>query len=134
MPHAANTSPRGYAPFLANYYTYPTWRNVLDYGARNDGSVDIRWALQNAIDDDGQGGNRKGNGVTSRPAHVFLPSGTYTIGSRLDLRIGTIIMGDPQNPPTIKATWNFPANEIMVNGKDGTVPHVKNVKRSLIIL
>lgn len=38
IDHTGN--PRGYAPFLANYFTYPVWRNVLDYGAKNDGSGD----------------------------------------------------------------------------------------------
>jgi len=118
MPHAANTSPRGYAPFLANYYDYPTWRNVLDYGARNDGSGDQTAAIQRALDDDGQNGSREHRGVTSRPAHVFLPGGTYTLGSKLKLRIGTIIMGDPQNPPILRASASF-QGDTMIQGSDG---------------
>jgi glucan 1,3-beta-glucosidase len=116
MDHTGNA--RGYAPFLANYYTFPTWRNVLEYGAKNDGSGDQTAAIQSALNTDGRGGNRYNSGVvTAEPAHVFLPGGTYTLGSKLDLRIGTIIMGDPQNPPILKAAAGFSEN-ILISGYD----------------
>jgi glucan 1,3-beta-glucosidase len=95
--------PRGYAPFIPNYYTYPVYRNVFNYGAKNDGSGDQTAALQQALNDDGRGGNRYQQGLTYEPAELFLPSGIYTIGSKLDLRMGTIIVGDPINPPIIRA-------------------------------
>src|SRR5712664_2040755 len=57
-------SARGYAPFISGYYTYPVYRNVLDYSVRNDGTGDQTANLQNAIYTDGRGGSRKGQGVT----------------------------------------------------------------------
>lgn len=71
---------RGYAPELGDYYDYPTYRNVMSstYGAVNDGSGDQTDAIQNAINDDGQGGNRYSDSAyTKRPAEVFIPGGTY---------------------------------------------------------
>lgn len=71
---------RGYAPELGDYYDYPTYRNVMSdtYGAVNDGSGDQTAAIQNAINDDGQGGNRYSDpAYTKRPAEVFIPGGTY---------------------------------------------------------
>ena len=77
MDHTGNA--RGYAPELLGYYTYPVYRNVMSgYGAVNDGTGDQTAALQNATNDDGQGGNRySDSGYTIRPAEVFIPSGTY---------------------------------------------------------
>ncbi|KAH8601170.1 putative exo-beta-1,3-glucanase [Bisporella sp. PMI_857] len=118
MDHTGNA--RGYAPFLANYFTFPTYRNVLSYGAKNDGSGDSSSAIQNALNDDGRGGNRWSSGVvTAMPAHVFIPGGTYILGSQLDLRLGTIIMGDPQNPPILKAAPGFSGN-ILIKGYDAS--------------
>lgn len=116
MDHTGNA--RGYAPNINNYYTFPVWRNVLDYGAKNDGSGDQTAAIQSALNTDGRGGNRYNSGVvTAQPAHVFLPGGTYTLGSQLDLRLGTIIMGDPQNPPVLKAAPGF-SGGTLINGYD----------------
>jgi len=116
MDHTGNA--RGYAPNINNYYTFPVWRNVLDYGAKNDGSGDQTAAIQSALNTDGRGGNRYSSGVvTAEPAHVFLPGGTYTLGSQLDLRLGTIIMGDPQNPPVLKAAPGF-SGGTLINGYD----------------
>ena len=116
MDHTGNA--RGYAPFLTNYYTFPTYRNVLKYGAKNDGTGDSTGAIQNALNDDGRGGNRYNSGVvTAMPAHVFIPGGTYILKSKLDLRLGTIIMGDPQNPPILKAAAGF-SGDILIQGYD----------------
>jgi hypothetical protein len=38
---------------------------------------------------------------------VFLPSGTYQISSSIDMRLGTVLTGDPSNPPIIKASPDF---------------------------
>ena len=82
-----------------------------------DGSGDQTERIQQAIDDDGNGGSRKGKGVTRYPAEVYLPSGTYTLGSTLYLTVGTIIVGDPKNPPVLKASPNF-NGQFMVMGYD----------------
>jgi hypothetical protein len=106
---------RGYAPFIDGFYTYPVYRNVLNYNAKNDGTGDQSANLQQALNDDGRGGNRYQNGLTYEPAEVFLPGGTYQIQHQLDLRMGTIIVGDPNNPPVIKAAADFVGNTV-VNG------------------
>lgn len=112
--HTGN--PRGYAPEVSNA-NYPVWRNVKDYSAVADGSGDQTSAIQNAINDDGSNGSRKGQGVTRYPAEVFLPGGTYQLGSTLDLRVGTVITGDPLNPPVLKASSSF-NGDTLINGYD----------------
>jgi glucan 1,3-beta-glucosidase len=112
---------RGYAPFIDSYYTYPVYRNaVKDYGANNDGSGDQTSFLQAALNDDGRSGSRY-NQVTPittyEPAEIFLPGGTYQLHKTLDLRMGTIIVGDPLNPPVIRAAADFDGNTV-VNGYD----------------
>ncbi|CZT49770.1 related to exo-beta-1,3-glucanase [Rhynchosporium secalis] len=119
MDHTGN--PRGYAPFLNNFYTYPVWRNVLDYGAKNDGSSDATPGIQAALNYyNGQTTRWQVGSKMAIPAHVFLPGGTYLLRSKLDLRVGTIIMGDPQNPPIFKADAGF-SGDTLVQGYDGTV-------------
>ncbi|KAF1966841.1 putative exo-beta-1,3-glucanase [Bimuria novae-zelandiae CBS 107.79] len=113
--HTGNA--RGFAPFLGNFFTYQTWRNVQSYGARGDGSGDQTEAIQNALNDDSRGGTRYQGPLGAQPAHVFIPSGTYQLGSKLDLRKGTIIMGDPNNPPVLKAAPGF-SGDTLIDGHD----------------
>ncbi|KAL1849569.1 hypothetical protein Plec18170_007477 [Paecilomyces lecythidis] len=127
--HTGNA--RGYAPFISGYYTYPVYRNVLNYSVSNDGSGDQTQNLQNAINTDGRGGSRKGQGVSYEPAEVYLPAGTYQLGSTLNLRMGTIIVGDPINPPTIKASSNFNGN-VLVNGYDDATGHPEDSFMTLL--
>lgn len=117
MDHTGNA--RGYNPFLEGFYTYPTWRNVMDspYGARNDGTGDQTAAIQYALNNNGRGGVRTGVGVTSQPAHVFVPGGTYILNGQIDMRRGSILMGDPQNPPVFKAGPGF-QGDAMFRGHD----------------
>lgn len=109
---------RGYAPFIAPDYTYPVYRNVRSYGAVGDGVHDDADLLQNAINTDGQGGNRYRNEVTTRPALVFVPGGEYKVSKTVDLRLNTILVGDPNNPPVFKATAGFSAGSSVINGYD----------------
>ncbi|KAE8147152.1 pectate lyase superfamily protein-domain-containing protein [Aspergillus avenaceus] len=109
---------RGYAPHAGDP-NYPVWRNVLDYGARNDGSGDQASSLQQAINDNGSGGSRKSNGVTRYPAEVFLPGGTYQLSRTLELRVGTIITGDPLNPPVLKAAVGFNGDTLVMGYDKG---------------
>lgn len=90
---------------------------VKDYGAKNDSTGDQTAAIQNALNDNSQGGNRYQGPLAAQPAHIFIPGGTYQLGSKLDLRKGTIIMGDPNNPPILKAAPGFPA-EVLIDGFD----------------
>ena len=119
---------RGWAPFSRSPGTYPVYRNVLQYGAKNDGTGDQTAALQNALNAEGLNadgsitGNRYQQGVTTEPAVVYLPSGLYQIQRTLDLRMGTVIIGNPQNPPTIKAASGF-TGDTVVNGYDYATGH-----------
>ncbi|KAJ5835267.1 Pectin lyase fold/virulence factor [Penicillium robsamsonii] len=101
-----NQQGAGFAPY-AKTSLYPVYRNVMDYSVVNDGSGDQTPKLQKAIYDDGVGGSRKGQGVTRYPAQVYLPGGVYQLGSTLNLTVGTIIVGNPLNPPIIKAAPGF---------------------------
>ena len=113
--HTGNA--RGYAPFLPGDFDYPVYRNVKSYHAVGDGNADDTQALQNAINDDGKGGNRYSNEVSTRPAQVFVPGGTYILTKQLDLRLNTILVGDPNNMPVFKASSNFNGGTV-VNGYD----------------
>lgn len=113
--HSGNA--RGIAPFSDGYDTYPVYRNVLDYSVRNDGTGDQSGNLQQAIDTDGRGGSREGKGVTYQPALVYLPPGTYQLKKTLNLRVGTVIVGDPIDRPVIKASEDF-SGDVLVNGYD----------------
>lgn len=108
---------RGIAPFIENNDRYPVFRNVLDFKVANDGTGDQSDALQDAVNSDGNGGSRYKNGLTTRPAEVYLPGGTYQISKVWDLRVGTIIVGDPNDPPVIKASADF-VGDAVVNGYD----------------
>ena len=113
--HTGNA--RGYAPFLPGDFNYPVYRNVKSYHAVGDGNVDDTQSLQDAINDAGNGGNRYNNEVTTRPAEVFVPGGTYILTKQLDLRLNTILVGDPNNMPIFKASSNFNGGTV-VNGYD----------------
>lgn len=121
----------GYAPYASGSKVYPVYRNVLDYGAQNDGSGDQTAKIQKAIDDDGNGGSRKGQGVTRYPAEVFLPGGVYQLESTLYLTVGTIIVGDPQNPPIIRAGTNFDG-QFLVMGYDKQAGHPETSFMTLV--
>lgn len=108
---------RGFAPFLPGDFNYPVYRNVKSYNAVGNGNADDTQSIQNAINDDGNGGNRYNNEVTTRPAEVFVPGGTYKLTKQLDLRLNTILVGDPDNMPTFKASSNFNGGTV-VNGYD----------------
>jgi hypothetical protein len=107
---------RGYAPEVTNA-KYPVWRNVKDYSASADGTGDQTASIQKAINDDGSNGSRASQGVTRYPAEVFLPGGTYQLGSTLNLRVGTVITGDPLDPPVLKAAPGF-SDGTLINGFD----------------
>ncbi|EKD17927.1 uncharacterized protein L3040_004467 [Drepanopeziza brunnea f. sp. 'multigermtubi'] len=111
--HTGNA--RGYAPFLGTDYTYPVYRNVktAPYTAKGNAAADDTAALQYALNNDGSGGTRYKNGVTIRPAVVFVPGGTYMISATLDMRLNTILIGDPANPPVFKATSAFSGTNLI---------------------
>ncbi|KAL8626631.1 hypothetical protein Q9189_007672 [Teloschistes chrysophthalmus] len=112
--HTGNA--RGYAPYAGNI-NYPVYRNVKSYQAAGDGKTDDTAALQDAINSDGNGGNRYKNEVTTRPAQVFVPGGTYILTRKLDMRLNTIVVGDPNDMPVFKASSNF-KDTVMIDGND----------------
>lgn len=56
-------------------------------------------------------------GTTGQPAVVYLPSGVYILSKPIQLYVGTVLMGDPLSPPTLKAASGFNGNTL-IYGKD----------------
>jgi glucan 1,3-beta-glucosidase len=110
----------GTSPFIANGASWPVFRNVkTGYGAKGDGVTDDTAAIVNAITAGNSAGDRSQHvfGTTGQPAVVYLPAGTYLISSPLQLYVDTVIMGNPLDPPTIKASSSFTGNTL-IYGKD----------------
>ena len=110
----------GESPFIANGASWEVFRNVKTaYGAAGDGVTDDTAALQNAITAGNSAGSRAAHvfGTTGQPAVVYLPEGVYLISSPLQLYVGTVIMGNPLSPPTIKASAGF-SGDFLIYGKD----------------
>ncbi|WYZ42188.1 hypothetical protein EsH8_V_001083 [Colletotrichum jinshuiense] len=95
---------RGSAPYAPA--GYEVWRNVKDYGAYGDGIHDDTAAINLAISD----GGRCGAGCPSStlfPATVYFPAGTYLVSSPIIQFYNTEMLGDPFNPPVIRASESF---------------------------
>ncbi|KAI9731941.1 MAG: hypothetical protein M1834_004392 [Cirrosporium novae-zelandiae] len=110
----------GRSPFLGKNSTWTVFRNVKTaYGAHGDGIHDDAQAIQNALDAGNSYGNRSSGalGTTGQPVVIYLPSGTYMMSKPIQLFVGTVLMGDPTNPPVIKATTNY-TGDYLVYGKD----------------
>jgi glucan 1,3-beta-glucosidase len=58
-------------------------------------------------------------GTTGQPAVIYFPRGVYILSKPLQLYVGTVLMGDPLSPPTLKAASGFNGN-VLIYGKD---PH-----------
>jgi len=52
--------------------------------------------------------------MTGQPAVVYFPTGTYMIKSTISNRVGTMLVGDPTNRPTIKAAATFTGTYLLV--------------------
>lgn len=74
-------------------------------------------------------------GSTGQPAIIYLPGGTYRIEKGLQLYIGTVIVGDPTNPPVLKASSKFD-NDHVIYSKDpnfgGTINFYIGIKNVVI--
>ncbi|RAL15844.1 glycoside hydrolase family 55 protein [Aspergillus homomorphus CBS 101889] len=97
--------------------SYKVFRNVVeDYGADNTGRKDASAAIQAAIQAGPSNGPDRAShsmGTTGQPAIVYLPGGTYLLQSSLQFFVGTVLIGDPTNPPVLKAAANFPDDHII---------------------
>ncbi|KAL5088060.1 hypothetical protein Trisim1_007227 [Trichoderma cf. simile WF8] len=102
-------APRGFAPDLDGDFNYPIYQTVN----AGDGN-----ALQNAITTDGKGGSRHPQWFASQPRVVYIPPGTYTISKTLRFNTDTILMGDPTNPPIIKAAAGFSGDQTLISAQD----------------
>jgi glucan 1,3-beta-glucosidase len=94
---------------------------VRDYGAAGDGTTDDTAAFQAAIDAGNDYANRTTNslGTTGQPAVVYVPRGEYLLRGPLQLYVGTVVMGDATDRPTLRAAKDTDA-AVMVYAKD---PH-----------
>ncbi|RFU32374.1 Beta-glucosidase/Glucan 1,3-beta-glucosidase/Glucan endo-1,3-beta-D-glucosidase, partial [Scytalidium lignicola] len=127
----------GESSFMESSYkaNYKVFRNVVtDFQADNTGTTDASAAIQRAINAGASNGPARTSnsmGTTSQPAIVYLPAGTYLMEGSLQLYVGTVIIGDALNPPTLKASSNFP-NDHIIYGKDpnqgGTVNFYMGIK------
>ncbi|KAF4635475.1 hypothetical protein G7Y89_g2624 [Cudoniella acicularis] len=85
---------------------YQVYRNVKDYGAKGDGVTDDTAAINAAMN----AGGRCGQGCSSStvtPAVIYFPSGTYILSSSIIDQYYTQVIGNPNNPPVLKATAGF---------------------------
>ena len=101
----ANIERQGTVPFQGNA-GYKVFRNVMDYGAKGDGSTDDTAAINSAITD----GSRCGQGCdssTTSPALVYFPPGTYVVSAPIVQYYFTQLVGDATSLPTIKAAAGF---------------------------
>ena len=64
-------------------------------------------------------------GTTGQPAVVYIPGGTYILDNPLQLYMGTVMMGNPLNPPVSKAGPNFSA-VTLIHAKDPSQPPTNN--------
>ncbi|KAE8415095.1 pectate lyase superfamily protein-domain-containing protein [Aspergillus pseudocaelatus] len=105
--------------FLSSEYkdSYKVFRNVVsDYKADNTGKQDSAPAIQRAIEagaSNGPSRNSKSMGTTGQPAVVYLPGGTYLLQTSLQLYTGTVVVGDPTNPPVLKAASGYSLDHII---------------------
>ena len=71
------------------------------------------------------GRNTNNLGTTGQPVVIYLPSGTYLLDSPVQFYMGMVLIGDPINPPTIKASASF-GGSTMIYAKDPHQPATNN--------
>ncbi len=101
----------GISPFISNGTDWLVYRNVKDpqFGAVGDGVTDDTAAIQKALNF-ANGNATRGTasfGTTGQPAVVYIPAGTYLISSPIQSYVDNVIMGDPLNPPILRASAGF---------------------------
>ncbi|MCJ1436590.1 hypothetical protein MMC27_005970 [Xylographa pallens] len=101
----ANIARQGSVAF-GNDTSYAIFRNVMEFGAKGDGSTDDTAAINSAI----SSGNRCGEGCDSStvtPAIIYFPPGIYIVSAPLVQYYYTQFIGDAVTIPTLKASAGF---------------------------
>ncbi|SLM34703.1 exo-beta-- [Lasallia pustulata] len=119
----------GESPFIPDGSQWKIFRNVVTgYSADNSGNTASNVNIQNAINDGSPTPNSRNTnslGNTGQPAVVYFPGGTYTLNAPLQLYLGTVLMGNPLNPPTLKAGPSFSGN-VLIEAMDPSRPAINN--------
>ncbi|KAK4209912.1 pectate lyase superfamily protein-domain-containing protein [Rhypophila decipiens] len=107
----SSLGPLGQSPFAPSGYQF--FRNVKDFGAVGDGVTDDTAAINRAAAtwglnhlDQLRCGNECGS-TTTLSAVVYFPPGTYLISSPIIQYFHSQFVGNPNNKPVIKGTYNF---------------------------
>ncbi|KAJ9400103.1 CAZyme family GH55 [Paecilomyces variotii] len=98
---------QGLAAFNSDPSSYVVFRNVMDYGAKGDGSTDDTAAINAAISDGNRNGPDSRESSTTTPAIVYFPAGTYVVSTSIIDYYFTQLIGNPNDLPVIKATPGF---------------------------
>ncbi|EKG16619.1 Pectin lyase fold/virulence factor [Macrophomina phaseolina MS6] len=101
-----NIKHQGKSAFNTNS-SYVVFRNVKSYGANGDGVTDDTAAINRAMSDGGRCAPGVCASSTTTPAIIYFPAGTYIVSSSIVDYYNTIIIGNPNCLPTLKATPNF---------------------------
>ncbi|PRP77587.1 hypothetical protein PROFUN_00448 [Planoprotostelium fungivorum] len=96
--------------------TYQVFRNVMDYGAKGDGVADDTEPIRRAIADGRCGPNCDSS--TTRYAVIYFPSGVYRVRSTIPLYFMTLMVGDANDVPTIRASPDFIGDRIIEANTD----------------
>ncbi|KAK5945682.1 hypothetical protein PMZ80_002889 [Knufia obscura] len=108
--------------------SYKIFRNVKDYGATGDGNTDDSAAINRAIREGDNLGDRCGGDAcdssTITPAIVYFPAGTYKISNPLIMYYYTQMIGDANSMPRIQgsADFNFTGNLALLDAD----PYIPN--------
>ena len=89
-----------------NTDNYRVFRNVMDFGAKGDGSTDDSAAINETMFADGRCGQGC-DSSTTKPAIVYFPPGTYVISKPIVMPYYTQVIGDAINLPVIKGSPAF---------------------------
>ncbi|KAK0748997.1 glycoside hydrolase family 55 protein [Schizothecium vesticola] len=114
-----NIKHNGISASIPNGNNWTVFRNVKDYGAKGDGTTDDTAAIQRAITTGNSASTRETGrfGSTGQPAVVYFPVGTYLVKATIRSAVGTLLMGDPLDKPTIKASADFAGAQLLF-GRD----------------
>lgn len=119
----AEVQKQGIAAFNKNPQGYKVWRNVKDYGAKGDGVTDDSDAINRAISDQDRCGPWDCDSSTDSSAVVYFPSGTYIIGKPIVMYYMTMLHGNPNDRPVLKAAPTLDALALIdaspYSNKDG---------------